>query len=302
MAIKPYTKALMIGIVLGCLGGVGMISLYLKYGNINSGYTTVYLLAPVLLAIYFYDRLDNENRSYSKSCMLALMVYLLTMGSTFIYLFMFDVSFSTYFTVSGGLLLLLFGVLLSLVTPRFFRLNKQVAVIMVLISTLSLTTFAQTGLYKLSPAQLTAVKTQAEATANAIITQNYKVLAKYTYPAIIQMAGGEDKMNATMKKGMEQMKAQGFSFKSLTVGDIKQAKKSGTELFAIVPDVLTMNGNGGTIIARSALIAISEDNGKHWTFVDTAPLQKETISKIIPNYPKDLPIPEKSQPSFISNH
>jgi hypothetical protein len=161
---------------------------------------------------------------------------------------------------------------------------------------------AQSGMYKLSPVQLAAVKTQAEATANAIITQNYKVLAKYTYPAIIQMAGGEAKMNATMKKGMEQMKAQGFSFKSLTIGDIKQAKKSGTELFAIVPDVLTMNGNGGTIIARSALIAISDDNGKHWTFVDTAPLQKETITKIIPNYPKDLPIPEKSQPSFISNH
>ena len=302
MTIKPYTKALMIGIVLGCLGGAGMISLYVQHGNINSVYTTGYLIAPVLAAIYFYDRLDNENRSYGKSCMLALMVYLLTMGSTFVYLFMFDVNFSSYFTVSGGLMLLLFGGLLSLVTPRFFRLNKQVVAIMVLISTLSLTTKAQTGLYKLSPAQLAAVKTQAEATANAIITQNYKVLAKYTYPAIIQMAGGEAKMNATMKKGMEQMKAQGFSFKSLTVGDIKQAKKSGTELFAIVPDVLTMNGNGGTIIARSALIAISDDNGKHWTFVDTAPLQKETIPKIIPNYPKDLPIPEKSQPSFISNH
>jgi hypothetical protein len=161
---------------------------------------------------------------------------------------------------------------------------------------------AQSGAFKLNDVQKAALKKQAEATANAIVTQNYKLLAKYTYPAIIQMAGGEAKMNATMQKGMEQMKAQGFSFKSLTIGDIKQVKKSGTEIFAIVPDVLTMNGNGGMIIARSALIAISDDNGKHWTFVDTAPLQKENIPKIIPNYPKDLPIPERSQPSFIQNH
>ncbi len=161
---------------------------------------------------------------------------------------------------------------------------------------------AQSGMYKLSAAQLASVKKQAEATASAIITGNFKALAKYTYPAVIQMAGGEAKMNATMQKGMQQMKAQGFSFKSLTIGDITQAKKSGPEIFAIVPDILTMNGNGGTIMARSALIAVSEDEGKHWKFVDTAPLQKETVSKIIPNYPKDLPIPEKSQPSFIQNH
>jgi hypothetical protein len=162
--------------------------------------------------------------------------------------------------------------------------------------------FAQSGTYKLSSAQLAAVKKQAEVMASATVTQNYKVFVKYTYPAIIQMAGGEAKLKATMKKGMEQMKAQGFSFKSLVIGDIKQAKKSGAELFAIVPDVLTMNGNGGTIIARSALIAVSDDDGKNWTFVDTAPLQNDAITKIIPNYPKGLPIPVKSQPSFISAH
>jgi uncharacterized membrane protein (Fun14 family) len=302
MTIKPYTKALIIGVVLGCLGGIGMISLYIQHGNINSGYNTVYLLAPILITMYYYDRLDNKNRSYGKSCMLALMIYLLTIGSTFVYLSLFDANLGTDFTVTGALVLLLFGVILSLIASRFFRMKKQVAVTIILISTLSLTTFAQSGSYKLNPVQLATLKKQAETTANAIVTQNYKVLAKYTYPAIIQMAGGEAKMNATMKKGMEQMKAQGFSFKSIAIGDIKQAKKSGVELFAIVPDVLTMNGNGGTIIGHSALIAISDDNGKNWTFVDTAPLQKETITKIIPNYPKGLPIPVKSQPSFIAGH
>jgi hypothetical protein len=161
---------------------------------------------------------------------------------------------------------------------------------------------AQSGMYKLSVEQLAAVKKQAEVVANATVTQNYVVFVKYTYPAIIQMAGGEAKLKATMKKGMEQMKAQGFSFKSLVIGDIKLAKKSGAELFAVVPDVLTMNGNGGTIIARSALIAVSDDDGKNWTFVDTAPLQNDAIAKIIPNYPKGLPMPVKSQPSFISGH
>ena len=181
---------------------------------------------------------------------------------------------------------------------RIFRLF----VISFLLIAICQLTFGQTGMYKLNAAQLAAIKKQAGITANAIITQNYKVLAKYTYPAIIQMAGGEAKMIATMQKGMEQMKSQGFSFKSLVIGEVGQAKKSGQELFAIVPDVLTLNGNGGSIIARSALIAISEDNGKNWCFVDTAPLQKEKIMQVIPNYPRDLPIPEKSQPSFIQDH
>jgi len=162
--------------------------------------------------------------------------------------------------------------------------------------------FAQTGTYKLSIAQIAAIKTQANITANAIVGQDYKTLMKFTYPAIIEAGGGKEKMIGTLKKGMDQMKAQGFVFKSLTIAEVTQSKKQGKEIFAIVPDALVMNAMGGTITARSALIAISEDEGKHWYFVDTAPMQKETIRQVIPNLPKDLVIPEKSQPSFIQNH
>lgn len=161
---------------------------------------------------------------------------------------------------------------------------------------------AQQGFYKLSPVQMAALKSQANITANAIITQNYKVLANHTYPAIIEAMGGEAKMTVVLKKGMEQMKAQGFSFKSLTIGNITHAKKSGTELFAIVPDTLRMNAAGGFIVAPSALIAISEDEGKRWYFVDTAPMQNDNIKKIIPNFPKGLVIPGKSQPAFVEKH
>ncbi|HVX51344.1 MAG TPA: hypothetical protein VHB48_14360, partial [Chitinophagaceae bacterium] len=62
------------------------------------------------------------------------------------------------------------------------------------------------------------VKKQANEMCTGFVNGNIKILAKYTHPVIIKSIGGADKMEATIKQGLEQMKKQGMGFQSVTTG------------------------------------------------------------------------------------
>jgi hypothetical protein len=142
----------------------------------------------------------------------------------------------------------------------------------------------------------TIVKKQADIVARAVVSGNYATVVNYMYPKVVQMAGGKAKILQMMQTGIEQMKAQGVTFESATVGSPGKFYKAGTEIHCLVPEYIVMKMNGNTLRTNSNLLAISKDGGKNWTFLD---LNKNTIAsipKIFPKFNKDLKIPEPTQP------
>jgi hypothetical protein len=60
-----------------------------------------------------------------------------------------------------------------------------------------------------------------------------------------------------------------------------------------------MSVPGGTLTANSYLLGISQDGGKNWHFVDTAPFEDQTkLKALFPQYNSELKIPEKQRPIF----
>ena len=49
----------------------------------------------------------------------------------------------------------------------------------------------------------------------------------------------------------------------------------------------------------STLIAISNDKGENWYFVDTTGKDIKALQKLLPNLSDDLKIPKMTQPIFI---
>lgn len=146
------------------------------------------------------------------------------------------------------------------------------------------------------------LKAKATAMAESFLKGDYKTFVKFTYPKVIQMMGGEDKMIAVLKQGIEQLEGQGFAVKSVHVGLTSQAAMAGTEIHTLVLQSLIMSAPGGTLTSNSYLLAISQDGGKNWYFVDTAPLHDErTLKAIFPNYNKQLELPEKQPPVFVKD-
>ncbi|MEO7213599.1 hypothetical protein [Mucilaginibacter sp.] len=141
----------------------------------------------------------------------------------------------------------------------------------------------------------TAVKKQANIVAAALIAGNYSTVINYMHPKVLKMVGGKDKLLQLMTNGMKQMKAQGITFQSATIGSPGKFYKAGTEIHCLVPENVTMKVGANTLHSQSNLLAVSSDKGKNWTFID---LNKNTIAqipKMFPNFNKDLKIPEPKQ-------
>lgn len=166
-------------------------------------------------------------------------------------------------------------------------------IIFLFIATISV---AQSKTFKATPAQVIALKTQAEACANAMMKQNYKQMAYYTYPPIVKMMGGADKLEQQITKTIGQMQANGFSFKSVTIGEVKDITYSKGDLYSTVQDILQISMNGTVLTRSSYLLAYSHDNGKRWYFVDTAPMKGQNMNKLFPTYPPGYVVPQAGNP------
>ena len=82
----------------------------------------------------------------------------------------------------------------------------------------------------------------------------------------------------------------------MTVEAPVEVLTGGPHLFAVVPDTLKFTIPGGTLTQKSFLLAVSEDQGKTWTFIDGAGLVKIKVRDMLPNFPKDAKLPEKQPP------
>lgn len=142
------------------------------------------------------------------------------------------------------------------------------------------------------------IKEQAEEMVQWLLKKDFRSFCKYTYPKIIEMMGGQQKMVEFLEKSSKEMKSEGVEFLNITIGNPSDVIIVGNELQCTVPQTLEVKVPNGRVISQSTLIAISKDNGKQWYFVDTSGKDIQTMKKTLPNLSAELIIPEKSQPKF----
>lgn len=146
------------------------------------------------------------------------------------------------------------------------------------------------------PAASQNIKAQATKMANALLAEDYKTFAKYTYPKILQAVGGADKMASMLSNGTVQMKSQGMSFSKIALEDPSKIVAVGKELQSTITQHLTIKASDGNLVTTSTLIAFSSDNGVNWTFVDASNKDPQTLKKMLPNLSPTIVIPAPQQP------
>ena len=164
-------------------------------------------------------------------------------------------------------------------------------------------TFLLTFLTTLTFAQVDSdvIKEQAELTAKALLNDDYETLIKFTYPKVIELVGGRDKMISLIKKGKIEMGQQGISFDKVIIGKPSKTVIAGDEIHCLVPQTVYMKVPKGKLKSETQLLAVSRDNGSNWFFIDAVSLNKDNIKRVLPNYNFDLVLPTKSEPIFVSD-
>lgn len=145
------------------------------------------------------------------------------------------------------------------------------------------------------------IKEQAELTAKALLQDDYETLIKFTYPKVVEMVGGRDKMISLIKKGKIEMAQQGISFETVIIGEPSKTVNAGNEIHCLIPQTIFMKVPNGKMKSETYLIAVSKDNGNHWFFIDTVNLTMNNVKSVLNNYNSELKIPAKKQPEFIAD-
>jgi hypothetical protein len=144
-----------------------------------------------------------------------------------------------------------------------------------------------------------AARRDAHAMYEAFRKGKLDEFAAYTYPGLLKMAGGKQKMVEMLEKGLADMAKEGFRFVSGVVAPPTQVVKAGSELHALLPLKQVMSAPGGELNLAGHLLGISADGGKTWTFIDSAKLTAATVRQILPNYNPELKLPPASEPKFV---
>ena len=145
------------------------------------------------------------------------------------------------------------------------------------------------------------IKEQAESTAKALLNDDYETIIKFTYPKVIELVGGRDKMISLIKKGKVEMGQQGITFDKVTIGKPSKTVIAGDEIHCLVPQTVYMKVPNGKMKSETQLIAVTRDKGTNWYFIDAVNLNKENVRRVLPNYNFDLILPTKKQPVFIAD-
>ena len=137
--------------------------------------------------------------------------------------------------------------------------------------------------------------------ADATKDSDNEFILDRTHPKLIQLAGGRSKMLEILNKALEPLKTQGISIANYTVSSEIVVRQVGQKIFAVLPTTLDLRYPGRTMRTEGFLLAVSEDAGQTYSFIDGAGAAKNrsVLKQIIPDLPDDLALPPASTPREV---
>lgn len=145
------------------------------------------------------------------------------------------------------------------------------------------------------------LKSAAQKMAGFLTRGNYTEFIKYMHPRALQMAGGKDKIIAMLQASSEQSNSQGFTIDSVCIGDPLPIMYAGKELQGLVPEKIILKIKQGKLVTTSYLLAVSDNKGKTWYFIDTSNKTLAQLQTVLPSLSNQLVIPPRTKPILYSN-
>jgi hypothetical protein len=153
---------------------------------------------------------------------------------------------------------------------------------------------------KADPAIEARLKQQATELALAVVAGDFEKVVDFTYPKVVEMAGGRDKLIASQKKTRQAMTAAGDH---ITIDPINQSGpivESKGIMYSYVPVTAKHSRKKGLYLLNIIFIAVSSDGGNSWKFIDDSELSsRDAIKSMLPEFPEQLALPARQSPALV---
>jgi hypothetical protein len=80
---------------------------------------------------------------------------------------------------------------------------------------------------------------------------------------------------------------------------VTQLVEAESDLQVVLPLNQVMTVPGGEVHMSGAVLGISNDRGKTWTFIEAEKLTPENVRLVLPTYDPRLKLPARKEPKFI---
>ncbi len=141
-----------------------------------------------------------------------------------------------------------------------------------------------------------AIKEQGQKVGSAFLSGDFEALLDGTYPRILELVGGREKMLAVLKSEVAKWEAQKIKMVSYEVGEPGEVKSAGAKLVAVVPTEMKMEFPEALYTQKSFMLAVSTDGGKVWKFISGANLNKAALKLLVPEAAEVIELPKELEP------
>ena len=150
-------------------------------------------------------------------------------------------------------------------------------------------------------APVDALKRGATLLGNATVNGDIDSIIDGTHESVLKISGGRENMRAALSREFQTMAKQGFVINGFDVLNPKAIHKADGKLFSIIPTVLRIDFLNKKIRSKTFLLAISDDEGRTWKYLDGAGLAtEEKRNRFAIVFPKELEFPAPSRPEILS--
>ena len=144
----------------------------------------------------------------------------------------------------------------------------------------------------------TTIKAAAMEMGNALAQKNSKKFIEYQHPVMIELAGGEDQLRNISDSALKVFEQLGGRVSKINYGNPSEVVVHKKVLQSVIPQTLTLTSFIADIEIATSLIAISEDGGKSWRFIDTNLFSVKEIKSAMPELSPALIIPKSTPPKI----
>lgn len=131
----------------------------------------------------------------------------------------------------------------------------------------------------------------AKMLTSALQIEDYATAVEYFHPNVIAMAGGKASLRSILKETAEMKKKDGFDIIQTTTLGSGDYIDAGNEIHTIVGQEQVFKLGNMKFKTDVYLLAISDDNGTNWKYVNLEAYNQDNIKIFFPNFNDNLKLP-----------
>ena len=161
--------------------------------------------------------------------------------------------------------------------------------------------FIMTSMTVFSQSQVEAMLRDAAVFNNAYMQKDFTKYVDMMVPSVVEVAGGSAIMVDNVKETYKLTSGGGVVIESIEPSKPGKIMLAEEELHALIPQK-SINKIGTTKFEKTSyFLAVSDDDGKSWKFLDLEPYDAESLKTFVPSFTGEIEIPEVAQPILIED-